>query len=163
MVDSHYPNDMGIRLEIPGERIEEEIADKACTKEYWLGIEKVLAEKNVSGLDAVQYYSANMLAVIRKGCLDFGIDMRDTWFTPGGYSEWERGEDKIVNVRVIDLDTYNKICKANLTLKEEEVFAASREVRYSYGGVRLKNGKEVKVKSVERKIPGMVRDFHGEK
>ncbi len=155
VVDSHYPNDMGIRLEIPGERIEEEIADKACTKEYWLGIEKVLAEKNVSGLDAVQYYSANMLAVIRKGCLDFGIDMRDTWFTPGGYSEWERGEDKIVNVRVIDLDTYNKICKANLTLKEEEVFAASREVRYSYGGVRLKNGKEVKVKSVERKIPGM--------
>ena len=54
VVDSHYPNDMGIRLEIPGERIEEEIADKACTKEYWLGIEKVLAEKNVSGLDAVK-------------------------------------------------------------------------------------------------------------
>lgn len=155
VVDSHYPNDMGVRLEIPGERIEEEIADKAYTKEYWLGTEKALGEKNVSGLDAMQYYSANMLAVIRKGCLDFGIDMRDTWFTPGGYGEWERGEDKIVNVRVIDLDTYNKICKANLTLKEDEVFAASREVRYSYGGVRLKNGKEVKVKSVEKKIPGM--------
>ncbi|MDE6904132.1 MAG: ABC transporter permease [Lachnospiraceae bacterium] len=155
VVDSHYPNDMGVRLEIPGERVKEEIINGSYTKEYRLGIEKALAEKKVSGLESMQFYSANMLAVIRKGCLDFGIDMRDTWFTPGGYGEWERGEDKIVNVRVIFLDTYNKICNTSFTLQEGEVFTASREIAYSSDSVRLKNGKEAKVKSVERKTPGL--------
>lgn len=155
VLSSHYPNDIGLRLGIPTEEIEMEMAQGKYTKDYRMELNKVLSQENAKGAQEVQFYSANMLAVTRKGCLDFGIDMRDTWFTPGGYGDWEKGDDTIVNVRVISLDAYNKICQTSFSLKEDEVMAASREVNYTSDIVRFMNGNEAKVKSLEKQIPGM--------
>lgn len=154
-INDRYPNDIGVRLEVPTEEIKEEMERGSYTKDYRMAVEKVLANGKIQGMEEVQFYSANMLAVIRKNCLDFGLDMRDTWFTPGGYSDWEQGSDKIVNVRVISLDTYNKLCDTSFTLGEDEVLVASQEVGYSSNVVRLMNGAEVKVSSKEKQIPGM--------
>lgn len=156
VVSSHYPNDIGVRLEIPAEQIGEEVEQGSYTKAYRMEVEKVLTEGMIPGMEELFFYSANMLAVIRDGCLDFRIDMRDTWFTPGGYDMWEQGSDKIVYARVIDLDTYNRLCDTSFTLKADEVLAASREITYSSQTVCLKTGEEVKVGSRQKQIPGMV-------
>lgn len=85
-----------VRVEIPVERIGEELSGKAYTAGYQSGIDAIVEavwqkddwskQADTEADDNAQFctvHFANMLAMLVDGQLDLGRDMRDTWFTPG--------------------------------------------------------------------------------
>lgn len=100
-------------------------------------------------------YSANLMALMVNGHLDLSKDIRNTWFEPGIYDGWERGEEKIVLVRTISLAEYNRLCKTSVELNKNEVLIATKDINYQSNTITLYNNKEVKVNKVTTQIPKM--------
>jgi putative ABC transport system permease protein len=152
-VENHYPYDIGVSVEIPTEKMEDEMSSGAYTQGIHSEIESIAQE--AKDVKTIETYSANMLALITDGRLDLSADMRNTWFVPGYYDGWERGNDKIVYIHVISLDEYNKLCKTSEKLDDNEVLVASETVSYQSNDIVLYNGKEVRVSKTVKQIPKM--------
>lgn len=151
--NKHYPYDSGLTIEVPLDKISDEVSQGVYTKDLKAEIEGVMAD--AKDAQSVTAYSANLLAVIKEGRLDLSRNMHETWFTMGYYNGWERGNEKIVYVHVIDLATYNALCQTSEMLKDDEVFIASETVHYEAKDMIRYNGEVVPVKKVVKEIPKM--------
>ena len=155
-VNDHYPYDAGVSVEIPAENVPEEMTAGSYTKELRADLENAAERyKNKKGTEISEDYSANFMAVMENGCLDLRLDMRDTWYTPGYFTGWEQGSQKIVYIHVLSLDDYNRLCGTSYTLAQNETLLASKDVKYDSDHMWLYDGKEVKIKEQTRKIPIM--------
>lgn len=161
-IEKMYPYDMGVRMEIPAGYMEEEMASGACTDRYRSEMEKILENADVQDKDSIETYSlhsADMLAMLVDGRLDLGRDMRDAWFTPGisSFPGWEEGNEKIVWLHVLPLDTYNLLCRTSETLKADEAFVIADSFDYQAEDVILPDGGKLKIDKTAGKVP-KIRD-----
>lgn len=158
-----YPYDLSVRVEIPPEKIGNELAEGTCTEGYRAGIDAIIssvmgsvqsdagqpagqgsfmqAQAGVGGEGCAVYF-ANMLAMFVDGRLDLGRDMRDTWFTPGSgqYPGWTEGNEEIVWLHVLSLDAYNRLCGATEKLGDDEVFVILEKGEYQADRIVLDDG-----------------------
>lgn len=155
-VNRHYPYDTGISVEIPAENVPEEMTSGTYTRKLRAELENVTKNyEDTANLEISEDYSANLMAVMEDGCLDLRLDMRDTWYTPGYFTGWERGNQEIVYVHVLSLNDYNRLCGTSYTLSPDEAILASEDVRYGSDHLILCDGKNIKVKEQTRKLPVM--------
>ena len=155
-VNRHYPYDAGVSVEIPAENVSEEMTSGTYTRKLRAGLENVMKSyEDTANTEISEDYSANLMAVMEDGCLDLRLDMRDTWYTPGYFTGWERGSRQIVYVHVLSLADYNRLCGTSYTLSPDEVLLASEDVRYASDHLILCDGNKIKVKEQTRKIPVM--------
>lgn len=155
-VNNHYPYDAGVSVEIPAANVSEEMTSGSYTKGLRADLENATESyQNKKGTEISEDYSANLMAVMENGCLDLRLDMRDTWYTPGYFTGWEQGSQKIVYVHVLSVDDYNRLCGTSYTLAQNEVLLASEDVRYDSDHMILYDSKEAKIKELTRKIPVM--------
>ena len=155
-VNNHYPYDAGVSVEIPAENVPEEMTSGTYTRKLRAELENVTKNyEDTANLEISEDYSANLMAVMEDGCLDLRLDMRDTWYTPGYFTGWERGNQKIVYVHVLSLNDYNRLCGTSYTLSPDEAILASEDVRYGSDHLILCDGKNIKVKEQTRKLPVM--------
>lgn len=170
-----YPYDLSVRVEIPVEKMGEEMTEGTYTDAYRPGIDAVIASvinstalqnmgiqahKGVQSVDSGQVYTvhfANMLAMLVDGRLDFGRDMRDTWFTPGSgyYPGWEEGNERIVWLHVLSLEEYNRLCGTSAKLGENEVFVLAESTQYQMEDIILRDGSKLTVNKQAAEIPKM--------
>lgn len=158
-----YPYDLSVRVEIPPEKIGNELAEGTCTEGYRAGIDAIIssvmgsvqsdagqpagqgsfmqAQSGVGGEGCAVYF-ANMLAMFVDGRLDLGRDMRDTWFTPGSgqYPGWTEGNEEIVWLHVLSLDAYNRLCGTTEKLGDDEVFVILEKGEYQADRIVLDDG-----------------------
>lgn len=158
-----YPYDLSVRVEIPPEKIGNELAEGTCTEGYRAGIDAIIssvmgsvqsdagqpaeqgsfmqAQAGVGGEGCAVYF-ANMLAMFVDGRLDLGRDMRDTWFTPGSgqYPGWTEGNEEIVWLHVLSLDAYNRLCGTTEKLGDDEVFVILEKGEYQADRIVLDDG-----------------------
>lgn len=155
-VNRHYPYDVGVSVEIPAENVSEEMTSGTYTRKLRAELENVMKSyADTANTEISEDYSANLMAVMEDGCLDLRLDMRDTWYTPGYFTGWERGSRQIVYVHVLSLADYNRLCGTSYTLSPDEVLLASEDIRYASDHLMLCDGKKIKVKEQTRKIPVM--------
>ena len=155
-VNNHYPYDAGVSVEIPAANVSKEMTSGSYTKGLRADLENATESyQNKKGTEISEDYSANLMAVMENGCLDLRLDMRDTWYTPGYFTGWEQGSQKIVYVHVLSVDDYNRLCGTSYTLAQNEVLLASEDVKYGSDHMIFYGGKEVKIKEQTRKIPVM--------
>lgn len=157
-IENHYPYDLGISVEIPIEKMADEMLTGAYANGYLSELNRIVLENDIQPeekMEAHSAYSANMLGLITDGQLDLSKDIRDTWFEPGGYDGWERGNEKIVLVRILSLDDYNRLCKVSMEIYDNEVFIASESINYQANTVVLYDGTEAKVKEAVKEVPQM--------
>lgn len=158
IVEKHYPYDIGISIEIPAENMADEMPDGIYAAGWRSAVENALQDSDVLLKDDTKVcsaYSANMLAVTVDGCLDLSQDMRDTWFVPGVYDGWERGNKKIVHVHVISLDDYNALCKADEKSDDGKIWIVSETIDYQADDIVLYNGEKIKADKTIQTIPRM--------
>lgn len=158
-----YPYDLSVRVEIPPEKIGNELAEGTCTEGYRAWIDAIIssvmgsvqsdagqpagqgsfmqAQSGVGGEGCAVYF-ANMLAMFVDGRLDLGRDMRDTWFTPGSgqYPGWTEGNEEIVWLHVLSLDAYNRLCGTTEKLGDDEVFVILEKGEYQADRIVLDDG-----------------------
>ena len=155
-VNNHYPYDAGVSVEIPAANVSEELTSGSYTKGLRADLENATESyQNKKGTEISEDYSANLMAVMENGCLDLRLDMRDTWYTPGYFTGWEQGSQKIVYVHVLSLDDYNRLCGTSYTLAQNEVLLASEDVRYDFDHMILYDGKKAIIKDQTRQVPVM--------
>ena len=155
-VNNHYPNDAGVPVEIPAANVSEEMTLGSYTKGLRADLENATESyQNKKGTEISEDYSANLMAVMENGCLDLRLDMRDTWYTPGYFTGWEQGSQKIVYVHVLSLDDYNRLCGTSYTLAQNEVLLASEDVRYDFDHMIFYDGKKAIIKDQTRQDPVM--------
>lgn len=155
-VNNHYPYDAGVSVEIPAANVSEEMTSGSYTKGLRADLENATESyQNKKGTEISEDYSANLMAVMENGCLDLRLDMRDTWYTPGYFTGWEQGSQKIVYVHVLSLDDYNRLCGTSYTLAQNEVLLASEDVRYDFDHMILYDGKKAIIKDQTRQVPVM--------
>lgn len=131
-VNRHYPYDAGISVEIPAANVQGEMTSGSYTQELRADLENVMKTyENDAGTEISEDYSANLMVVMNDGCLDLGLDMRDTWYAPGYFTGWEQGGKKIVYVHVLSLDDYNRLCGTSYSLAPGEVLLASEDIKYA--------------------------------
>lgn len=155
-VNNHYPYDAGVSVEIPAANVSEEMTSGSYTKGLRADLENATESyQNKKGTEISEDYSANLMAVMENGCLDLRLDMRDTWYTPGYFTGWEQGSQKIVYVHVLSLDDYNRLCGTSYTLAQNEVLLASEDVRYDFDHMIFYDGKKAIIKDQIRQDPVM--------
>ena len=154
-IEKHYPYDMGISIEIPADKVKDEMLTGSYTASYQSEIESTLKNAKTQSMETYCAYSANMLALITDGQLDLSKDIRNTWFEPGGYDGWERGNKKIVLVRVLSLDSYNSLCQTSVKLNDNEVLVATKDTDYQANDIILYNSERAKVSQIVKQIPKM--------
>lgn len=155
-VNRHYPYDAGVSVEIPAENVSEEMTSGTYTRKLRAELENVMKSyEDTANTEISEDYSANLMAVMEDGCLDLRLDMRDTWYTPGYFTGWERDSRQIVYVHVLSLTDYNRLCGTSYILSPDEVLLASEDVRYASNHLILCDGNKIKVKEQTRKIPVM--------
>lgn len=155
-VNRHYPYDAGISVEIPAENVSEEMTSGTYTRKLRAELENVMKSyADTANTEISEGYSANLMAVMEDGYLDLRLDMRDTWYTPGYFTGWERDSRQIVYVHVLSLADYNRLCGTSYTLSPDEVLLSSEDVRYASDHLILCDGNKIKVKEQTRKIPVM--------
>ena len=155
-VNNHYPYDAGVSVEIPAANVSEEMTLGSYTKGLRADLENATESyQNKKGTEISEDYSANLMAVMENGCLDLRLDMRDTWYTPGYFTGWEQGSQKIVYVHVLSLDDYNRLCGTSYTLAQNEVLLASEDVRYDFDHMIFYDGKKAIIKDQTRQDPVM--------
>lgn len=155
-VNNHYPYDAGVSVEIPAANVSEEMTSGSYTKGLRADLENATESyQNKKGTEISEDYSANLMAVMENGCLDLRLDMRDTWYTPGYFTGWEQGSQKIVYVHVLSLDDYNRLCGTSYTLAQNEVLLASEDVRYDFDHMIFYDGKKAIIKDQTRQDPVM--------
>ncbi|MDE7477588.1 MAG: ABC transporter permease [Lachnospiraceae bacterium] len=150
-----YPYDLSVRVQIPVERIGEELSEKTYTDGYQSGIDAI-TQANDGGQVYIVHF-ANMLAMLVDGQLDLGRDMRDTWFIPGSgyYLGWEEGGEKIVWLHVMSLEEYNRLCGTSEILENNEVFVVSEAFEYQANEIVLQNGEKMAVRKTAKEVPKM--------
>ncbi len=174
-----YPYDLSVRVEIPPEKIGNELAEGTCTEGYRAGIDAIIssvmgsvqsdagqsaeqgsfmqAQAGVGGEGCAVYF-ANMLAMFVDGRLDLGRDMRDTWFTPGSgqYPGWTEGNEEIVWLHVLSLDAYNRLCGTTEKLGDDEVFVILEKGEYQADRIVLNDsGAGLNVNPAAKAVPKM--------
>lgn len=170
-----YPYDLSIRVEIPAEKIGEELTKGAYTQRYRSEIDTIISSvMSDSGQDTKQgtitqmqtddageWYTvhfANMLAMLVDGRLDLGRDMRDTWFIPGSglYPGWTEGNEEIVWLHVLSLDAYNRLCGTSERLGDNEVFVIPENTAYQSDRIVLnQKGAKMMVNRSAKAVPKM--------
>lgn len=159
-----YPYDLSIRVEIPVEKMQEELSGKTYTDGYQSGIDAIIETVMQNDTQQMQpatqvctVHFANMLAIIADGQLDLGRDMRDAWFTPGAgyYPGWEEGSEKIVWLHVLSLQEYNRLCGTSEILEEDEVFVIPEAFAYQADKIILQNGETTAVSKTAKEVPKM--------
>ncbi len=164
-----YPYDLSVRVEIPVEKIGNELTKGTCTAGYRSGIDTIIGSVLTdSGQDAGQggvrqadgcaVHFANMLAMLVDGRLDLARDMRDTWFTPGSglYPGWTEGNEEIVWLHVLSLEAYNRLCRTTETLGEDEVFVILENGEYRSDRIVLNDsGAGVNVNPAAKAVPAI--------
>ena len=146
---------MGISIEIPTNKVKDEMLTGSYAASYQSEIESTLKNAKTQSVETYCAYSANMLALITDGQLDLSKDIRNTWFEPGGYDGWERENEKIVLVRVLSLDSYNSLCQTSVNLNDNEVLVATKDTDYQANDIILYNGERAKVSQIVKHIPKM--------
>ena len=166
-------------MEIPPEKIGNELAEGTCTEGYRAGIDAIIssvmgsvqsdagqsaeqgsfmqAQAGVGGEGCAVYF-ANMLAMFVDGRLDLGRDMRDTWFTPGSgqYPGWTEGNEEIVWLHVLSLEAYNRLCGTTEKLGDDEVFVILEKGEYQADRIVLNDsGAELNVNPAAKAVPKM--------
>ncbi len=174
-----YPYDLSVRVEIPPEKIGNELAEGTCTEGYRAGIDAIIssvmgsvqsdagqsaeqgsfmqAQAGVGGEGCAVYF-ANMLAMFVDGRLDLGRDMRDTWFTPGSgqYPGWTEGNEEIVWLHVLSLEAYNRLCGTTEKLGDDEVFVILEKGEYQADRIVLNDsGAGLNVNPAAKAVPKM--------
>ncbi len=174
-----YPYDLSVRVEIPPEKIGNELAEGTCTESYRAGIDAIIssvmgsvqsdagqsaeqgsfmqAQAGVGGEGCAVYF-ANMLAMFVDGRLDLGRDMRDTWFTPGSgqYPGWTEGNEEIVWLHVLSLEAYNRLCGTTEKLGDDEVFVILEKGEYQADRIVLNDsGAGLNVNPAAKAVPKM--------
>lgn len=174
-----YPYDLSVRVEIPPEKIGNELAEGTCTESYRAGIDAIIssvmgsvqsdagqsaeqgsfmqAQAGVGGEGCAVYF-ANMLAMFVDGRLDLGRDMRDTWFTPGSgqYPGWTEGNEEIVWLHVPSLEAYNRLCGTTEKLGDDEVFVILEKGEYQADRIVLNDsGAGLNVNPAAKAVPKM--------
>lgn len=156
-----YPYDLSVRVEIPVEKIGEELTGGTYTETYRTGIDmvvsSVLSEKENDMGQGCAVHFANMLAMLVDGRLDLGRDMRDTWFTPGSglYPGWTEGKEEIVWLHVLSLEAYNRLCGTSGRLGGNEVFVIPENSIYRADSIVLNDGAEMTVNPSAKEVPKM--------
>lgn len=152
IIKEHYPFDIGVTVEIPTKNLVDEKSLEEYTEYYRLEIENSM--QNVDA-NSIEDFSANMLAMMTNDRLDLRSDMRHTWFQPGSgfYPGWEEGNQKIVWLRVMSLEDYNRLCKTSFTLDKNEVLVASETIEYAKDEIVRYNGETAKVKKSVKEVP----------
>lgn len=174
-----YPYDLSVRVEIPPEKIGNELAEGTCTEGYRAGIDAIIssvmgsvqsdagqsaeqgsfmqAQAGVGGEGCAVYF-ANMLAMFVDGRLDLGRDMRDTWFTPGSgqYPGWTEGNEEIVWLHVLSLEADNRLCGTTEKLGDDEVFVILEKGEYQADRIVLNDsGAGLNVNPAAKAVPKM--------
>lgn len=152
IIKEHYPSDIGVTVEIPIKNMEDKNSLKEYTEYYRSEIRNSM--KNADA-NSIEDYSANMLAMMTNDRLDLRSDMRHTWFHPGSgfYPGWEEGNQKIVWLRVMSLEDYNRLCETSFTLNQNEVLVASKTIEYTKNEIVRYNGETAKVKKSVKQVP----------
>ncbi|MDO4168891.1 MAG: FtsX-like permease family protein [Lachnospiraceae bacterium] len=152
IIKEHYPFDIGVTVEIPIKNMKDKNSLKEYTEYYRSEIENSMQNADAN---SIEDYSANMLAMMTNDRLDLRSDMRHTWFHPGSglYPGWEEGNQKIVWLRVMSLEDYNRLCKTSFTLDKNEVLVASETIEYAKDVIVRYNGETAKVKKSVKEVP----------
>lgn len=78
-IEGHYPYDCGISVEIPAERVKDEMLTGSYAASYRSEIESIVQDANMTkNMETYSVYSANMMALITNGRLDLSKDIRNT-------------------------------------------------------------------------------------
>lgn len=169
-----YPYDLSVRVEIPAERIKEELEKGTYTQEYRTKIDTIISSvlsenRTNTGQEALMQaqsdsigqgctvYFANMMAMLVDGRLDLGRNMRDAWFVPGSgfYPGWTEGSEEIVWLHVLSLDAYNRLCGTSEKLGDNEVFVIMENGQYQADRIVLDHDLELAVNTSAKEVPRM--------
>lgn len=152
IIDSHYPYDINVTIDIP---LEDMTDIETASETYKEVIDDTLQQKDAKISGSINTYSVTMLAPVIEGLLDMSVDVMDTWNEQEGINELEKQGNEVIGIRVISIDDYNTLCKTEETLDDGEVLLASENAEYDSEHIIGLDGTEFHVSETTKEIPNL--------
>ncbi|MBQ9210546.1 MAG: ABC transporter permease [Clostridia bacterium] len=153
---SNYPYDIGVKMEIPVDRMLEEVETGNDRSIYRESLQNTLASQT-SGAIEKESDQVILFGYMENGMLDLRVDTRDIW--DGGASfEWinnvilEEGKE-IISIRIISVDDYNEMCGTNIQIPDHEYLFAHSDWNYDPDNFILPDGERAVIYDKTKVVP----------
>ncbi len=151
IVEHRYAYDMSVSVPAP-EGVESGREGYGVAYRAWM--EEALKEVDAKVSETAEAYSAGLTASLLDGTLDLGVDIYAQAPEEGNVEAWNVYLEKFVNVRVLSLEAYNRLCGTAEELGEGETLLATGGENFRVTSVR---GWDKRVYSVKKTVKQMPR------
>lgn len=151
-----YPYDIGVTMEIPSDRILEEVETDHDRNIYRQLLQNTIASQTSGALEK-ESDQVIIFGYMEDGMLDLRMDTRDIWDGTASF-EWvnnaflEKGKE-IISIRIISVDDYNEMCGTNIHLSDGEYIFAYTDWDYSPNSFILPDGAIANLQSKTKVAP----------
>lgn len=151
-----YPYDIGVTMEIPSDRMLEEVETGNDRTIYRQQLQSTLASQTSGALEK-ETDQIILFGYMENGMIDLSVDTRDIWDGTASF-EWvnnvalEQGKE-IVSIRIISADDYNEMCGTNIQLSDGEYLFAYTDWDYSPESFILPDGTKANLQNKTKVAP----------
>ena len=153
---ANYPYDIGVTMEIPSDRMLEEVETGNDRSIYRQQLQNALASQTSGALEK-ESDQVILFGYMEDGMLDLRMDTRDIWDGTASF-EWinnivlEKGKE-IISIRIISVDDYNEMCGTNIQLSDGEFLFAYTDWDYGSDSFILPDGTKAMIHGKTKVAP----------